>query len=146
MTIFLGWLHAFRSSFTLLGQRIKVVTFLVQKAFFHQLLDSIEDRRALIRIIAAGFEQLMQVESFLAPVVETCKHSFFNFVHRKDNSEKVSGLLPLLFHLVDHRSHVGRNGAPFGVQQRWIRRCHFFCCGTLCQAFLEWNRQFAFGL
>ena len=81
-------LRIFRFSFSFLSQRIKVVPFLVQQTFFYQLLYRIENRRALVRIIASGFEKLMQVERFLAPVIKTGEHAFFDFVHGKDNSGK----------------------------------------------------------
>jgi len=71
--------------FAFFSQRIKIVSFFRQQTFGHQLLNDIEHSRSGFGIIAAGLEQLVQVEGLLLPVCKTSQYFSCEFIHGSPN-------------------------------------------------------------
>ena len=52
------------------SQRVEIVSLFAQQTFANESLDDIKHSRPRVRIVAAGFEQLVQIECLFSPVRE----------------------------------------------------------------------------
>jgi hypothetical protein len=66
---------------SLISQGVEIIPLFQKQALSYQSLDSIKYRCSRVGIIAAGFEQFVQVKHVLFPLLKTSQYSFCKFVH-----------------------------------------------------------------